>query len=70
MNSVASVVRASSGRATPKVSPAETLLLGTVHVSNRIPVLGSLYKVGVVDWARHACKTANASYYIDLHQET
>lgn len=58
MNSVASVLRASSGSAMPNVKPAEKLLAATVHVSNLIPVFGSVNSVGVLDWARHSCRTA------------
>jgi hypothetical protein len=42
MNSVASVSRASSGRATPKVNPADDELASTVQVSKTIPVSGSV----------------------------
>lgn len=53
MNSVASVVKAVLGRATPKVRPPAVWLVGTVHVSNVMPVAGSVYTTGVLDWAQH-----------------
>lgn len=58
INSVASVVRASSGRATPNVSPAAEEVSSTVQVSKMMPVSGSVYFSGVVDWARHGWRTA------------
>lgn len=57
INSVASVVRASSGRATPNVSPATEEVFSTVHVSKMMPVSGSVYFSGLVVWARHGWRT-------------
>lgn len=57
INSVASVVRASSGRATPNVRPATEEVFSTVHVSKMMPVSGSVYFSGAVVWARHGWRT-------------
>lgn len=56
MNSVASVVKAFAGSATPIVRPPQVVVpeapvavSGTIHVSKVIPVLLSVKTVGVLD---------------------
>lgn len=57
MNSDASVVRASDGRAMPKVNPPLLKVSETVQVSKVIPVSGSVYATGVPLWATDVDKT-------------
>ena len=50
MNSVASVVRASSGMAKPTVKPLVWVSLAD-HVSKMMPVSGSVQTTGAMAWA-------------------